>query len=68
MIMINAIGYISGVAGLLVGSPLDVLKVRLQTQRRTATTSEIPKSSSMGAALMKMRQNEGVNIYSSASL
>ncbi|KAK9721918.1 hypothetical protein K7432_003038 [Basidiobolus ranarum] len=34
-------GYISGVAGIVVGSPLDVLKVRLQTTSESGATSGI---------------------------
>ena len=54
------IGYISGVAGLLVGSPLDVLKVRLQIA--STTNSRTPMSSSM-RTLIEMKRTEGVNIY-----
>ncbi|CAI2169398.1 19176_t:CDS:10 [Funneliformis geosporum] len=53
-------GYISGVAGLLVGSPLDVLKVRLQTQQRTAPTSSEGLPTSSIRTLIEMKKNEGM--------
>ncbi|KAF9334963.1 mitochondrial carrier domain-containing protein [Linnemannia elongata] len=52
-------GYISGVAGLIIGSPLDVLKVRLQAQgdaSGTATRNRGAKNPSLSA----MVQNEGI--------
>ncbi|GBC08363.1 hypothetical protein RclHR1_08060011 [Rhizophagus clarus] len=51
-------GYISGVAGLLVGSPLDVLKVRLQIA--STTNSHTPTSSSM-RTLIEMKRAEGLS-------
>ncbi|RIA82122.1 solute carrier family 25 protein [Glomus cerebriforme] len=51
-------GYISGVAGLLVGSPLDVLKVRLQTASNT--NGRIQMSSSI-RTLMEMKRAEGLS-------
>lgn len=47
-------------AGLLVGSPLDVLKVRLQTT--STMNSRTPMASSM-RTLIEMKRAEGVNIY-----
>lgn len=55
----NFIGYISGVMGLIVGSPLDVLKVRLQTVQSDLPSHALYKSSSL-KILMKMKQTEGV--------
>ncbi|KAF9320738.1 hypothetical protein BG000_003203 [Podila horticola] len=49
-------GYISGVAGLIIGSPLDVLKVRLQAQGDASSSKHIPASKS---SLTTMIQNEG---------
>ncbi|KAI8358631.1 mitochondrial carrier domain-containing protein [Mortierella sp. GBAus27b] len=49
-------GYISGVAGLIIGSPLDVLKVRLQAQGSPGAARSIqPDMNSLGT----MVQNEG---------
>ncbi|KAG0044270.1 Mcm2-7 hexameric complex component [Gryganskiella cystojenkinii] len=51
-------GYISGVAGLIIGSPLDVLKVRLQAQGSSPSVGRsIPQNKS---TLSTMVQNEGI--------
>ncbi|CAB4409908.1 unnamed protein product [Rhizophagus irregularis] len=51
-------GYISGVAGLLVGSPLDVLKVRLQTMSTMNSRTPIPSSM---RTLIEMKRAEGLS-------
>ncbi|KAF9990209.1 hypothetical protein BGZ75_003100 [Mortierella antarctica] len=51
-------GYISGVAGLIIGSPLDVLKVRLQAQGdKTGAASHMASNKH---SLSTMVQNEGI--------
>ncbi|KAF9970388.1 hypothetical protein BGZ73_006920 [Actinomortierella ambigua] len=50
-------GYISGVAGLIIGSPLDVLKVRLQAQGDSALARNAAADKNR---LTSMVQNEGV--------
>ncbi|KAG0319656.1 hypothetical protein BGZ99_004987 [Dissophora globulifera] len=50
-------GYISGVAGLIIGSPLDVLKVRLQAQDAPGTAKNTAANKN---SLTAMIQNEGV--------
>ncbi|KAF9433124.1 hypothetical protein BGZ76_009848 [Entomortierella beljakovae] len=50
-------GYISGVAGLIVGSPLDVLKVRLQAQGSSDASKGIYSNKN---SLTTMVQNEGI--------
>ncbi|CAG8443186.1 13981_t:CDS:2 [Dentiscutata heterogama] len=55
-------GYISGVMGLIVGSPLDVLKVRLQTVQSDSPSHAFYKSSSL-KILMKMKQTEGFKTF-----
>ncbi|CAG8801311.1 534_t:CDS:2, partial [Gigaspora margarita] len=54
--------YISGVMGLIVGSPLDVLKVRLQTVQSDLPSHALYKSSSL-KILMKMKQTEGFKSF-----
>ncbi|KAF8938549.1 hypothetical protein BGZ58_000661 [Dissophora ornata] len=49
-------GYISGVAGLIIGSPLDVLKVRLQAQGAPGASRNISANKN---SLTTMVQNEG---------
>ncbi|KAF9988072.1 hypothetical protein BGZ65_012461 [Modicella reniformis] len=49
-------GYISGVAGLIIGSPLDVLKVRLQAQGSPGASSNMSSNTN---TLGTMVQNEG---------
>ncbi|KAG0357457.1 mitochondrial carrier domain-containing protein [Gamsiella multidivaricata] len=49
--------YISGVAGLIIGSPLDVLKVRLQAESSSAASSNMQANKN---SLTSMIQNEGV--------
>ncbi|CAG8568752.1 15062_t:CDS:2 [Dentiscutata erythropus] len=56
------VGYISGVMGLIVGSPLDVLKVRLQTVQSDSPSHTFYKSSSL-KILMKMKQTEGFKSF-----
>ncbi|KAF9397866.1 hypothetical protein BGX21_008419 [Mortierella sp. AD011] len=50
-------GYISGVAGLIIGSPLDVLKVRLQAQGDSGVSRSIHSNKN---SLTTMVQNEGI--------
>ncbi|KAF9353926.1 hypothetical protein BGX26_008311 [Mortierella sp. AD094] len=50
-------GYISGVAGLIIGSPLDVLKVRLQAQGGSGASRGIHSNKN---SLTTMVQNEGI--------
>ncbi|CAG8836282.1 33533_t:CDS:2, partial [Racocetra persica] len=52
------VGHISGVMGLIVGSPLDVLKVRLQTMQSDSSSHTLHKPSSL-KMLKKMKQTEG---------
>ncbi|KAF9194245.1 hypothetical protein BGZ50_006538 [Haplosporangium sp. Z 11] len=52
-------GYISGVAGLIIGSPLDVLKVRLQAQEQGKPGS-LRNITANKHSLSTMVQNEGV--------
>ncbi|KAG0204488.1 hypothetical protein BGX28_003582 [Mortierella sp. GBA30] len=52
-------GYISGVAGLIIGSPLDVLKVRLQAQGESKTGA-VRNITSNNHSLSTMVQNEGI--------
>ncbi|CAG8480379.1 3327_t:CDS:2 [Scutellospora calospora] len=55
-------GYVSGVMGLIVGSPLDVLKVRLQTMQSDSPSNTLYKSSTL-KNLMKMKQTEGFKSF-----
>ncbi|KAK3846837.1 MAG: mitochondrial carrier domain-containing protein [Linnemannia gamsii] len=52
-------GYISGVAGLIIGSPLDVLKVRLQSQGDSGVSTTRTQGAK-NASLSAMVQNEGI--------
>ena len=38
-------GYVSGAAGILVGNPLDIVKVRLQVGESTAISAVVPPTS-----------------------
>ncbi|KAF9094141.1 hypothetical protein BGX29_007693 [Mortierella sp. GBA35] len=53
-------GYISGVAGLIIGSPLDVLKVRLQAQGDTLGGATTRNRAAKNPSLSAMIQNEGI--------
>ncbi|KAF9125134.1 hypothetical protein BGW39_007637 [Mortierella sp. 14UC] len=53
-------GYISGVAGLIIGSPLDVLKVRLQAQGDASGVTTARTQRAKNASLSAMVQNEGI--------
>ncbi|KAF9906468.1 hypothetical protein EC991_000636 [Linnemannia zychae] len=53
-------GYISGVAGLIIGSPLDVLKVRLQAQGDASGATAGRTRGAKNASLSAMVQNEGI--------
>ncbi|CAG8548102.1 333_t:CDS:2 [Diversispora eburnea] len=56
-----SMGYVGGVAGIIVGSPLDVLKVRLQT----STSSHVnDKQKSSFNILINMKKSEGVCVGS----
>ncbi|KAI0443037.1 mitochondrial carrier [Xylaria telfairii] len=44
-------GYISGAAGIIVGNPLDVMKVRLQAQQTPSSQSNFPLKASLGAGV-----------------
>ncbi|KAH8167788.1 hypothetical protein CIB48_g471 [Xylaria polymorpha] len=44
-------GYISGAAGIIVGNPLDVMKVRLQVQQALSSQNNFPLKSSLGAGV-----------------
>ncbi|KAF9928311.1 hypothetical protein FBU30_002485 [Linnemannia zychae] len=52
-------GYISGVAGLIIGSPLDVLKVRLQATG-DASSGVATTKSAKNPSLSNMVHNEGI--------
>ncbi|KAI9230899.1 MAG: mitochondrial carrier domain-containing protein [Piptocephalis tieghemiana] len=54
-------GYISGVLGIVCGSPLDVLKVRLQTDPAPSHTHD-PIPSSIHAQLRRMTEREGLSV------
>ena len=41
-------GYVSGAAGILVGNPLDIVKVRLQVGESTAISTVVPPASLQG--------------------
>ncbi|CAG8586536.1 12126_t:CDS:10 [Ambispora leptoticha] len=65
-------GYISGVAGLIVGSPLDVLRIRLQMPQRPIYHNDhnnrniSPKNATVTAgavSLWRMMQTEGVGSW-----
>ncbi|KAF4983823.1 hypothetical protein FZEAL_860 [Fusarium zealandicum] len=43
-------GYVSGAIGIIIGNPLDVIKVRLQAQRTTPTPTPVPNPTSGIAA------------------
>ncbi|KAF9426108.1 hypothetical protein BGZ94_006939 [Podila epigama] len=51
--------YISGVAGLIIGSPLDVLKVRMQAQGDATTSSSSKHAATNKNSLSTMIQKEG---------
>ncbi|CAG8439692.1 10903_t:CDS:10 [Ambispora gerdemannii] len=63
----NSGGYTSGVAGLIVGSPLDVLRVRLQVPQRPINNSNRNASPANVTAttpgLWRMMQTEGVGSW-----